>query len=259
LRDKVNAMFVPDVSSLRQYYATLMGERSQALIAEALVRLWPTVKGDAVLTIGYAMPYVNNYLPQAAPLLACMPAQQGAICWPTHQHNRVFLAHESELPLQENSINRVLLIHSMEHSEQLSWMMREIWRVLTPGGRVLAIAPNRLSLWSRSSRTPFGYGRPFSNAQLRDLLASHQFTPTRSDSALFMPPTRIAGLWKIAPKIEKLGRYLCPFLGGVLLMEAEKQIYAAIKQPVLAKKGFRVPLTAPQPVMGKSPRSPNPS
>lgn len=243
-------MFLPDVVTLRQFYATPFGGGVRALIASALHELWPQANGDVVLGIGYCPPYFEPYLEGAAPVMVCMPAHQGAAYWPPTRADLVFLSHESELPLPDNSVNRVLLLHSVETSEQLSWMMEEVWRVLTPGGRVLAIVPNRLSFWSRSSRSPFGYGRPFSMAQLRDLMTSHHLTLTRSASALFIPPVRLRLLWRVAAKIEFVGKYLCPFFGGVLLVEAEKQIYAAIRQPVRARRAYGVPLPATKPVLG---------
>jgi SAM-dependent methyltransferase len=244
-------MFSPDVVTLRQFYATPFGESVRALIAAALHTLWSEARGDAVLGIGYCPPYLESYLEEGAPVMACMPAQQGAAYWPASRLNRVFLAAESDLPLRDNSINRILLLHSIEHSDHLPWMMEEIWRVLTPGGRVLAIVPNRLSFWSHSAKSPLGYGRPFSMAQLRDLMTSHQFTLTRSGSALFIPPLRWPLLWRGARHIEKIGRWLCPFLGGVLLLEAEKQIYAATRQPVFARKGYKLPMPASEPVLGR--------
>jgi hypothetical protein len=248
-------MFAPDIISLRQFYATPFGEAVRTLLAQTIQKFWPQVSGDTVLCIGHATPYMQRYIDQAKPLMMCMPAAQGAAYWPPTRANLVFLADESELPLQENSVNRVLLIHSLENSERLSWMMEEIWRVLTPEGRVLAIVPNRLSLWSRSARSPFAYGRPFSMAQLRGLMGDHRFAPTRACSALFIPPTRNQLCWKIAGRLERICQWLGLHIGGVLIIEAEKQVYAAILQPALAhKKAYRANVAAPKPIMGRQSR-----
>jgi hypothetical protein len=241
-------MFAPDVVNLRQFYATPFGDMVRSLLASTLITVWPEAKGDTLLGIGYATPYLDPYLSQAAPVMVCMPAGQGAAYWPPSRPNLVFMANEAELPLQENSVNRILLAHSIENSAQMSWMMREVWRVLTPGGRMLAMVPNRLGAWSRSSRSPFGYGHPFSMAQLRDLISENQFTVTRSASALFVPPVRMNMVARMAPKIERVGKLICPFFGGVLFVEAEKQVYAGIRQPVQAKQGYRV-VPATKPVM----------
>ena len=97
-------MFSPDVVNLRQFYATPFGEAACSLIAAALRTLWPDARGDAVLGIGYCPPYLETYLDEGAPVMACMPAQQGAAYWPASRLNRVFLAAESDLPLSDNSI-----------------------------------------------------------------------------------------------------------------------------------------------------------
>lgn len=242
-------MFTPDIVSLRQFYATPFGEAISGLIQNSLRDVWPQAKGDLVLGIGYPPPYLDAYTYHSQ-VMVCMPAQQGAAYWPQAKANVVFLSHESELPLPESSVNRILLVHSVENSEQLSGMMEEIWRVLTPGGRVLAIVPNRLSFWARSSQSPFGYGRPFSMAQLRDLMTDHRLTPLRHASALFIPPIRLRLLWRMAKKIEKIGKLFCPFIGGVLLLEAEKQLYASIRQPVVAARKGYLPLPAAKPALG---------
>lgn len=246
-------MYTPDIISLRRFYATALGESVQTVISDAIFQLWPTANGDVIVGMGYATPYLSPYLGQETPLVACMSAGQGAAYWPHGGDNLVLIAHDSELPFAESSINRVLLVHSMENSEQLSWMIGEIWRVLTPNGKLLAVVPNRRGVWSRSSRSPFGYGRPFSIAQMRDLLSEQQFTITRTSSALFMPPTRIKFLWRAANKLEIIGRFICRFLGGflggVLLVEAEKQIHSTIRQPVVEARNYRGALASARTVM----------
>ncbi|MCE2927232.1 MAG: class I SAM-dependent methyltransferase [Rickettsiales bacterium] len=242
-------MLTPDVISLKQYYASPGGEVARKLIGDAVARLWPDANGDTMLGLGYTVPLLEPYLQHSQQIIVGMSGEQGAVYWPPARANLVFMAHESELPLRENTMNRVLLLHSLENTEQLTALMEELWRVLTPGGRLLAIVPNRLGFWSRSSKTPFGYGRPFSMMQLRDLMVRNQFTTLRTASALFAPPTRWQWLHRLAPRFEVLGRTLCPFLGGVLIIEAEKQLYAAIKQPALAKRAYRARAASPKPAM----------
>lgn len=237
-------MFSPDIVSLRNFYSTEFGGAVRGLVSAAISRFWDNANGEALLGIGYTTPYLSAFLEQAKPIAALMPAAQGAEYWPHDKDNLTLLAHDSELPFAENSFNRVLLVHSVENSEQLSWMIGEVWRTLTPNGRVLAVVPNRMGMWSRSAKSPFGYGRPFSMAQMRDLLGKQNFHIMRTSSALFIPPTQLKIIWRGANRIEKLG--LCfskifgSFGGGVLLVEAEKQIYNPIRQPVVEAKQYRL-------------------
>jgi hypothetical protein len=67
-------------------------------------------------------------------------------------------------------------------------MLRELWRVMAPQGRVIFIVPNRRGMWARFDSTPFGHGRPFSRQQLTNMLSDQLFSPTRWANALFVPP-----------------------------------------------------------------------
>lgn len=233
-------MLYPDILQLKQFYASRLGMLVAELILQELQRLWPTAEGEVLLVVGFGLPYAAPYLPQAAPLMMLMPAEQGALAWPAGRPNHVILGHDGELPLQNNSVNRVLLVHSVEYSDHLNAMMQEIWRVLVPGGRVLAIVPNRVSLWSGASATPFGFGRPFNALQLRGLLTEHHFTITRSSSALFAPPFMARVSARLSRKLEKFGRFFWWFLGGVLMVEAEKHLYASVQDPVLVGSPHRL-------------------
>ena len=139
----------------------------------------------------------------------------------------VALSDETDLPLPDYSIDRVLLVHALESSEQLRAMLREVWRVLTGEGRVLIAAPNRRGIWARSDRTPFGWGHPYSPVQMSRLLRDNLFTPTRTARALFVPPTRSNTLLRSAAAWERIGGRFFPTFAGVNLVEAGKQLYAA--------------------------------
>ena len=78
----------------------------------------------------------------------------------------------------------------LEEAESALETLREIWRILAPGGTVMIVAPNRRGVWARSDATPFGHGRPFSRGQLTQLLRDALFSPIGWTEALYMPPVR---------------------------------------------------------------------
>ena len=81
-------------------------------------------------------------------------------------------------------------------------LLREVWRVLSANGRLLAVVPNRRGLWARIDTTPFGHGRPYSRSQITRILRETMFTPKGWGEALFVPPVqrgwflRSAGMWE---------------------------------------------------------------
>jgi hypothetical protein len=124
-------------------------------------------------------------------------------------------------------------------------MLREVWRVLTGEGRLLVIAPNRRGIWARLERTPLGWGEPYSTAQLSRMLRDNMFTPTRSSRALYIPPLRSHAFLRSAPAWERIGSRWFPTFGGVVAIEAGKQLYAANLQ--VERKRFRRPIVVPFP------------
>jgi SAM-dependent methyltransferase len=215
-----------DVVDLRDFYLTGLGQVARRMIRRAIRRIWPDLRGMRLLGIGYATPFLSVISAETERTVALMPASQGVLGWSPEGRNLVTLADEGELPFADYSIDRVLLVHGLETSEPAGPMMKEIWRVLAGGGRLLIVVPNRRGIWARLDRTPFGSGRPYTMSQLSHLLREELFTPVGTDAALFVPPARKRVILRSAPAWERAGKRWFPRFAGVVLIEATKQIYA---------------------------------
>ncbi|MBF0093508.1 MAG: methyltransferase domain-containing protein [Alphaproteobacteria bacterium] len=216
-----------DVIDLRDFYAGGLGQVARRMIRRRIRLIWPDVTGDRVAGLGFATPYLRQFKTEAERVFVIMPAAQGVLPWPEGEPGLVALADETELPLPDRSVDRLLMIHTLESAEQVRALMRELWRVLADGGRLLVVVPNRRGIWARLERTPFGAGRPYSSTQLDFLLREAMFTPLRNEPALFVPPSWSRMLMGSAPAWEKIGERWFPTFAGVLLVEAAKRIYAA--------------------------------
>lgn len=232
-----------DAVDFREFYETPTGEMTRHMIRRRIRYLWPDLHGLELLGFGYAVPYLKQFH-EAARVLAFMPLTQGVVHWPSESLNRVALVDETELPLPNYSMDRVLLIHCLENSDYLRDMLNEVWRVLKGEGRLLIVVPNRRGLWARLERTPFGFGHPYSQMQISRLLREHSFTPLRTTQALFAPPTRSRTLLRTAPAWERIGRRISPHFAGVHLVEASKQVYAV--RPLRAAERRRMTWPLPQ-------------
>ena len=223
-----------DVVDLRDFYRSALGQVARRMIRRAIQRVWPDLRGMRLLGIGYPTPFLGALAGGTERAIAVMPASLGVLRWPPEGGNQVTLADEGELPFADYSLDRVLLVHALETSEEVGSLLQEVWRVLAGGGRVLIVAPNRRGIWARLDRTPFGSGRPYTVSQLSQLLRDEQFTPVGGEPALFIPPATSRMMLRSAAAWERLGGRLFPTFAGVLLVEATKQIYAkpaAVRAP----------------------------
>ncbi|HLY54995.1 MAG TPA: methyltransferase domain-containing protein [Stellaceae bacterium] len=215
-----------DVVDLRDFYETSLGQTACRMLRRRIRTIWPSLEGTSLVGIGYAGPYLRPYLGEAERVVSLMPAAQGVLHWPKEGPNVAALVDETDLPFQDSSIDRLLLVHALECAEQVRAMLDEVWRVLAGAGRVLVVVPNRRGIWAQLDRTPFGAGHPYTPGQLSRLLRDAAFTPVVSSAALYMPPTRSRMVLSSAGAWEGVGSRWFTTVAGVLLIEATKQIYA---------------------------------
>ena len=222
----------PEVDDLQRFYASRQGQLARRLIHHQLKALWPDLSGRAC--------WASDTPRRSWPASSTRPGRwrscrrsKAPVAGPRTDDGRTALAREDELPLADGSIDRVLLVHALECCSNVPRLMREVWRVLADGGRMVAVVPNRRGLWCLSDRTPFGYGQPYSRGQLERTLDSHLFTPCAERTALFMPPTQSRLLLRLAVPAERLGLAFARQFAGVVLVEAEKRIYVGTGSPAL--------------------------
>jgi SAM-dependent methyltransferase len=238
-----------DVIDLRSFYTQPLGTVARRFISRGIRARWKDAKGQRMLGIGYPIPYLGLFREEAERCLAFMPAAQGVLKWPTARPSLAALVDELELPLPDAAVDRVLLVHGLEMAHDPSALLREVWRVLAAGGRLLAVVPNRRGLWARMDTTPFGHGRPYSRAQINQLLRDTWFTPIGWSEALYVPPVSRGWFLRSAAAWERAGATISAPFAGVHIVEATKQVYRAI--PARRERQRLVP--ALEPALAPSP------
>jgi SAM-dependent methyltransferase len=222
-------------------------------VRDQVLELWPEAKGQTVAGFGFAAPLLRPYLSEARRVIALMPGPQGVMPWPAGMPNVSVLTEETRWPVETGHVDRLIVMHGLETSEQPTAVLEECFRVLGPGGRALFIVPDRSGIWARRDITPFGYGRPYSLGQLETQLRQHGFMPERSRSALYQPPSQKRFWRKTGRFWESVGRSISPvFSGGVLMVEASKRVHApggtGVKDGVRGPLEVLAPKAAPSPV-----------
>ena len=232
------------IYDLKNFYGSRAGRLVRRILSSHIHMFWPDIKGLRIAGMGYAVPYLPTLDSDADCVVALMPAQGGVHPWPEGQPNRVCLYDDGAIPLESESVDRIVIVHGFEMSEHPDEFLAEVWRVLKSNGRVLIVVPNRLGFWARADWTPFGAGRPFSMSQINRHLQHNLFVRERIERALYMPPFRSFWLLRFAYTVESFGKFLFPGLAGVHIVEASKQVYAGTRVNARANTGRRRILVA---------------
>jgi SAM-dependent methyltransferase len=229
----------PDAEAVAAFYGTRTGRVARRILQQRLRRVWPSLKGYRLLGFGFTTPYLAAFGAERA-IAAAAPAM-GAPPWPEAGVTSL-QCEEDALPFADALFDRVLIVHGLERAEALRPLLRQVWRVLAPEGRLLVVAPNRASLWAQVETTPFGQGRPFSRRELDRLLREALFEPQVWQRALYAPPFATRLLARNGRGWERIGALLFPALAGTHVVEAKKSIYAMTPLPAAES----LPLLAPE-------------
>lgn len=226
--------------SLDAFYQGRLGQTARDMAVRRLRALWGDMAGQNILGFGYCSPYLDMARRQANRIVFAAPAEQGAIARPGPRGVQTCIADETLLPFSDASFERVLCVHAVEEADDLQGLLKELWRVTEPEGRIVVIAAGRSGLWARMDNLPFGAGRSFSRQQLRRQLIRARFHPTVGAGALYGPPiARLSGP-RLARGFERCGEALWPGLAGLVMVEAIKRLY--VEPDRIPRQGLRAPI-----------------
>jgi SAM-dependent methyltransferase len=225
-----------DVRQLLDFYASPLGSVVRRILGHRIRARWRSCANLTLMGLGFATPYLGSFRGEVGRLGGLMPSTQGAVVWPSSGAVHSVVVEEEHLPLPDNSVDLMLVVHCLETSEHGRSLLREIWRVLAPEGRLMIIVPNRRGVWARFDVTPFGHGRPFSQPQLERMLIDALLTPLDWGAALHMPPIDNRLVLRSAMSLERLGARLSPAFAGVLIVEARKEVASPLIGPARARR-----------------------
>lgn len=160
------------------------------------------------------------------------------------------VANNEELPLPKDTIDVVVIHHALDFTRDSHKLLREAARVLRPGGYLLIVGFNPLSLWGMSKFVRIRAGAPWngrfiSNRRVADWLQLLELHVEKVDYGLHFLPSRWRKVLQGAPDSEQLGkRFRSPF-GGAYLIIGAKQVLPVT--PVLPRWRPLRPRTAVMP------------
>ena len=206
------------------FYASRGGRVAARLLRRRISTVWPDLSRLRVLGLGHAQPFLSLWERQAT---LCIAAEvHGAAIHLLASPSCI--VREDRLPFPDLSFDRILLSHALETSLSAPKLLRAVWRVLRDDGRLLLVVPNRRGIWAHLENTPFGQGAPSTKRQVERLLADSLFRVEKAEGALWLPPADLRPLLRMGNLVERAGARMVPQLSGVLLIEAVKDVYAAL-------------------------------
>lgn len=150
--------------------------------------------------------------------------------WRDTTTRHAIVGEPERLPIASDTLDAMLLPHTLDLARDPHQVVREAERVLIPEGRLILTCFNPLSLWGlwrlalrRSGRLPWT-GHFVSYPRLQDWLRLMGFAIERSEVMMFRPPIRSESLLRRLKFLETYGERYWPMLAGVYVVQAIKRV-----------------------------------
>jgi len=139
------------------------------------------------------------------------------------------VARGEALPLANDSVDLVLLHHSLDFAEYQHQLLREVSRVLIAGGCVVVLGFNPYSIWGIRTRMPGRkkspwQGRLLSTSRVKDWLKLLDFQVEQVRYAAYALPINSPAVIRYSGLLESAAKRVNWPTGGVYMISAKKQV-----------------------------------
>lgn len=156
----------------------------------------------------------------------------------------------TRLPIKPESIDAVVLMHTLEFAENPHKLLQEIYNALIPGGSLLIFGFNPHSLmgitrlWHNKATIPW-HGKFISPWHLRKLLTKTKFSVGDYKTFFFRPLLQNHNNLKKLMFLETIGQFFCSYFGASYMFCCKKTCYGVnVTMPENNAKEF-IPVSTP--------------
>ncbi len=212
-------------SSLQQWFGRLPGSYLQQREIALLEQLLPELFGYYLLQFGMAD--AGSKIAQASKMRnhLILNGDRGSMSGVID-----IQANPLHIPIAADSVDAIILPHTLDFVDDPHQVLREVERVLIPEGRLLITGFNPWSLWGawrlfrrRRGMVPW-CGQFISQRRLHDWLSLLGFELELAMPLMFRPPLQNATVMGKLECMERLGERFWPFLAGAYLVQAVRRV-----------------------------------
>lgn len=213
---------------LRRWYRTPLGSALAGTEVELLSQVLPNLFGYHLLQLGAPMEedllqssrIAHRMVMEDLPPLMRNPAPKAGR----------FLGASGQLPVASDSLDVLLLPHTLEFAEKPHEVLREAERVLIPEGHLVLCGFNPFSLFGLrrlftgwQDESPW-CGHFYSVLRIKDWLALLGFDTVLVRNYFFRPPLQNRRVMRPLERMERFAERLWAPLGGGYIVVAKKRV-----------------------------------
>ncbi len=213
---------------LSDWYASPAGQILSKELGNKLEQLLPNLFGYYALQIGTICNDID---------LMSSSTIGKKIYMTENSKQGVVAASPLALPFPQDTLDLIVLPHTLDFTSDPHQVLREVHRVLVSEGHIVLIAFNPLSMLglcklalTRSKRVPWT-GHFYSSRRLKDWLALLDFTVNVTEHVGLRPPLQNLRLQQRLEFLNKVDRYGMGRLGGVQIFVAKKRVFTLTPSP----------------------------
>lgn len=217
-----------NIDNFKMFYLSFLGKAVSNILSQKILNLWKPINNSRIATIGFCSPYLRSINKKTQRTFFLVPSSHGLHHFDVNNKNLTVSVNEYILPIDDLSLDRLLVIHSFEFLTDHNKFLREAWRSLDKNGEILIVVPNSFGLWRPYYKNNLSSLRTFSFSELNSLLLNNFFTPINFSNSLFFPPINNQFILDRANIFEKASKSFLKFFSGVIIVRARKNYSTAI-------------------------------
>ena len=136
-----------NIENFKIFYSSFLGKSITQIILKKIHNLWPNFNNSRNAAIGFGFPFLSVFKSNIQRLFFLVPNKFGLFNFFINEKNLTASVQEDILPLEDLSIDRLLVVNCFEYLSEHKKFLREAWRILNKDGEIIIITPNTYGLW----------------------------------------------------------------------------------------------------------------